>query len=211
MSEQASKVDILIATNNLFKVEEMNWFLPKDESIIVHLLKELKNVPKVIEDGESLEKNAQKKAVEISRVTDWLVFASDVGADFPGLGVDWDYRRPKRMLGEHATEEEKARKLIEMMAHLTGEQRNAYYPLALAFAQKGKLLWSVEFRSYTGVITDKPDFTNIGPNRGVGRLWYIPEFDKTEDKLTEEEHNILREKYQSKVREEIHQFLRDFN
>jgi XTP/dITP diphosphohydrolase len=203
--------DILIATNNLFKIEEMNWFLPQDESVIVHLLKELKNTPDVEEDGETLEENAIKKALEISKVTDWLVFASDIGADIPGLGDLWDYRCPRRTLGEHATEEEKARKLIAMMKHLTGSDRNAYYPIALAFAQKGKLLWSVEFRSYTGVITDKPDFMNIGPNRGIGRMWYIPEFDKTEDQLTKEEHNILREKYQSKQRTQIHQLLRDLN
>ena len=135
-------LDVVIATNNKFKTEEMKWFLTNVPNLSIHTLDELHNIPDVEEDGDTLEENAIKKAIEMSRITNWLVFASDIGVDIPGLGSDWDYRRPRRILGEHASEEEKARKLIDMMKELKGYKRAAYYPLELALAKEGELIWS---------------------------------------------------------------------
>jgi len=202
-----NSLHILIATNNKFKINEMKWFLSDLENCVFHELSEINNAPDVEEDGETLEENANKKAQQISQLTDWIVFTSDVGVELPGLGDKWDYRRPRRILGEHATEAQKARKLIEMMKELHGKDRKAYYPLALSFAKNGKILWSKEFSSYTGYITEEPDFEDIGPNKGMGRLWYIPEFNQTEDRLSEDQHNKLRIEFQTEVKKEIELFI----
>jgi XTP/dITP diphosphohydrolase len=200
-------MDILIGTNNAFKIDEMEWFLRGIPDLTIHYLKELENVPDVEEDGETLEENAIKKAVVISKLTDWIVMTSDVGILIDALGEKWDYRRPRRILGEHATEKEKVEKLMELMKGLKGEERKAGYPLALAFAQDGKLLWSKEFISYEGYIVSEPDLEGIGQHKGMGRMWYLPQFRTTEDKLTPEQRNQLRD-IQEPVRDEIREFFR---
>jgi XTP/dITP diphosphohydrolase len=199
-------MDILVATNNAFKIDEMEWFLRGIPDISIHYLKELENVPDVEEDGETLEENAIKKAVVISKLTDWIVMTSDVGIRIDALGESWDYRRPRRILGEHATEVEKVQRMMELMKGLEGEDRKAGYPLALALARDGRLLWSKEFISYEGYIVSEPDLEGIGQNRGMGRMWYLPKFDTTEDKLTPEQRDQLRD-IQEPVREEIQIFL----
>lgn len=210
MGEIKQKLHILIATNNQFKIHEMIWYINDIPNIKIHILSDLNNVPDIEEDGETLLENATKKAVEISKLPgakDLLVFASDIGGDIPGLGDKWDYRRPKRSMGEFATDEQRARTLIEMMKDLKGEERRFNYPIALVFAKNGHQLFTHEYNSYSGLITETPDFENIGKDRAMGRMLWSDEFGTTEDKFTSEQQNILRIRHQSEVKKKIKEFI----
>lgn len=202
MSKESNS--IVIGTNNAFKVQEINFFLD-GLSINTIPLSDLPTFPEIIEDGDTLLENAVKKGLAISAYTEHLVITSDAGWDVPALTA-WDYRRPKRNLGERATEAQKIQKMMKLMSHLQGGQRKAVYMLALCLAKQGQVVWSKEFFGYEGWIVEHPDLSNIGKDLGVGRMWFLPEFGTTEDRLNEDQRLVLR-RPQIPVRAEIQAFL----
>lgn len=166
-------MDILIGTKNQYKATELVSFL-------------------IEENQPTLKKNAEKKAIEISKLTDWYVLASDGGVDIPGLGGKWDILRNQRIVGEEKTDVEKAEKLLDLMKDLKGEKRKAAYHLALAFAKGGKLIWSTEQISDNGFISEELIDKEIPPYRWMGHLWYYPQYNKVFNKLSEKEKEEVR-------------------
>lgn len=185
-------MDILIGTNNKFKISEMLWYLDGIPNLNIHFLDELEQEIKVEEDGKTLEENAQKKALEISRLTDWVVFTSDAGVDIPGLGNKWDKRMPQRMVGEHKTDREKVETLIKLMEGLKGEKRTCQYLIALALAKQGKLLWSDSAVCDQGIILENPSLEGIGESMWMSRVWFYPKLNKTYEQLSPEEKSQVR-------------------
>ena len=92
---------IVLATRNQHKKQELIALL-QDLPIAIMTLDEFPDAPDVIEDGETCEANARKKAVEIARYTGLPAVADDTG-----LEVDALDGRPgafaARYAGEHAT------------------------------------------------------------------------------------------------------------
>lgn len=201
------KPRIVIGTHNLFKIQEVNFFLAGLD-IVQLSLTALPTIPEIVEDGETLLDNANKKAEVISQFTNHLVIATDAGVAIPAL-KDWDYRTPRRNLGENANGQERAAKLLELMSGLCGDDRIATYQMALSLASCGRILWAKEFFGYQGQIVEQADLTNIPTNREIGRLWYIPEFANTEDHLTDEQCLKLRSS-QLPVKRDLQKFLRQF-
>jgi len=186
-------MDILIGTKNQYKATEMACFLDNYPEIKIHFWEKLDLEIKVEENQSTLRENAEKKAIEISKLTDWYVLASDGGIDIPGLGENWDILRNQRIAGEDKTDIEKAEKLLDLMKNLEGEKRNASYRLALALAKKGNLIWSTEQISDRGFILEKLPDREIPPYRWVGHLWYYPQYKKVFNKLSEKEKEETRE------------------
>lgn len=185
-------MDILIGTKNQYKVTEMVSFLGNFPDVEVHYWDELGREIKIREDEKSLKKNAEKKAVEISKLTNWYVLASDGGVDIPGLGEKWDILRNQRIVGENSTDLEKAEKLLALMKDLKGEKRKAAYHLALALAKKGKLIWGTEQISDRGYIAEKLPDKEIPLSRWMGHLWYYPQYKKVFNKLSNKEKEEVR-------------------
>lgn len=185
-------MDILIGTKNQYKATEMAWFLGGLPQVNIHNWDELNLAVKIEEDQPSLIQNARKKAIEISKLTDWYVLASDGGIDIPALGKKWDILKNQRTVGEEKTDVEKADKLLELMTGLKGEKRRASYKLALALAKNGSLVWSTEQISDRGYIVEKLSDKEIPPYRWVGHLWYYPQQKKVFNKLSEEEKEEVR-------------------
>ncbi|MDP3994862.1 MAG: non-canonical purine NTP pyrophosphatase [bacterium] len=185
-------MDILIGTKNQYKATEMISFLGNRPGIIIHFWEELGLEIKVEENQPTLKKNAEKKAVEISKLTDWYILASDGGVDIPGLGKKWNILRNQRIVGEDKTDVEKAEKLLGLMKGLKGEKRRASYRLALALAKEGKSIWSTEQISDKGYISEKLSDKEIPPYRWMGHLWYYPQHQKVFNKLSEEEKKDVR-------------------
>lgn len=180
-------MDILIGTKNQYKATEMVSFLGNLLGVKIHFWDEFGQEIKIEEDQLTLEKNAEKKAIEISKLTDWYVLASDGGVNIPGLGKKWDILRNQRVVGEDKTDLEKAEKLLDLMKGLKGEKRKAAYYLALALAVKGKLIWSTEQISEKGYILEELPDREIPKSRWMGHLWYYPQYNKVFNKLNEEE------------------------
>lgn len=185
-------MDILIGTKNQYKATEIVSFLKRSPDLKIHFLNELKLDLKVEEDQKTLKKNAEKKAIEISKLTYFYVLASDGGVDIPGLGEKWDILRNQRIVGEDKTDVEKAEKLLSLMKGLKGEKRKASYHLALALAKKGSLIWSIEQVSDNGLISQELPNRNIPLYRWMGHLWYYPQYKKVFNKLSEEEKSEVR-------------------
>ncbi len=201
-------MDILIGTRNKYKVAEMMALLGRISGVKICFLDELGVGIRVEEDQETLRKNAEKKAVEISRLTDCYVIASDGGVDIPGLGKKWDILRNQRTVGEDKTDLEKAKRLLSLMKGLKNEERRAVYYLALALAKNGKLIWSAEGIYDEGYIAEKLPDRQIPQSRWMGHLWYYPRYEKVNTKLSEKEKKEVRKRgeelkksLQSKIRE----------
>lgn len=180
-------MDILIGTRNQYKATEMAYFLGNFPEVKIHFLEETDLEIKVEENQLTLRKNAEKKAIEISKHTTWYVLASDGGVDIPGLGNKWDILRNQRIVGENKTDLEKAKKLLSLMKGLKGEERKAFYRLALALALKGEIIWTTEQISDIGYISENLPNCDIPKYRWMGHLWYYPQHKKVFNKLTEKE------------------------
>lgn len=185
-------MDILIGTKNQYKATEMLFFLGNHEGVKVHFWEELNLLIKVEENLPTLKQNAEKKASEISKLTDWFVLASDGGIDIPGLGNKWDILKNQRTVGENKSDWEKAEKLLELMKDLKDEARKAEYHLGLALAKNGKIIWSTEQISDKGLITESLPDKEIPRYRWVGHLWYYPKYKKVFNRLSEEQKEEVR-------------------
>lgn len=185
-------MNILIGTKNQYKATEIAFFLSNLPKVNIHFWEELYLETKIEEDQPTLKKNAEKKAIEISKLTTWYVLASDGGVDIPGLGKKWDILRNQRIVGENKTDVEKAEKLLSLMKNLKGEKRRVSYRLALALAKEGKLIWSTEQISDRGYISKELSDREIPPYRWMGHLWYYPQHQKVFNKLSEKEKGEVR-------------------
>ena len=185
-------MDILIGTKNQYKATEMVFFLGNLPGVNIHSWEEADLEIKIKENQSTLKKNAEKKAIEISKLTDWYVLASDGGFNVPGLEKKWGRLRNQRIVGEDKTDVEKAEKLLDLMKGLKGEKRKVSNRLALALAKKGKLIWSTEQISDRGYISEELPDREIPAYSWVGHLWYYPQHKKVFNKLSNEEKNEVR-------------------
>ena len=132
---------ILLATGNMGKVREIRD-LVRHVPIRLLSLSDVGPVPDVIEDGDTFEANALKKARVLADFSGMATLADD-----SGLCVDALDGRPgvlsARYAGEHSSDEEKCRRILEEMADVPDEQRSARFVcvLALVFPNNGETLF----------------------------------------------------------------------
>jgi len=125
---------LLLATRNRGKVRELTQLLSGLRDLELVALDDVP-APEVIEDGETFEHNARKKAVEIARATGMLVLSDDSGLEVDALGG-----RPgvqsARYAGAGASDAENNAKLVAELTRLSllPEQRTARYRVVLALA-----------------------------------------------------------------------------
>lgn len=127
---------ILAATNNAHKLEELKTILGP-HSIEVISAKEAGGVPEVVEDKDTFEGNAVKKALETAAAKNMVVFSDD-----SGLCVDALYGRPgvysARYAGENASNMDRMTKLL---GELEGqENRKAKFVCVIALASPEGLI-----------------------------------------------------------------------
>ncbi len=185
-------MDLLIGTKNKYKATEMVSLLEKYPDLNIHFLDELNLNIKIEEDQKTLKKNAKKKAIEISKLTDFYVLTSDGGVDIKGLGEKWNILKNQRTVGEDKTDLEKTDKLLELMQGLKGKNREAVYYLSLALAKNGVLIWSTEQIYDRGYIAEKLPDRQIPQYLWMGHLWYYPQYKKVFNHLTENEKEEVR-------------------
>ena len=59
---------LVLATRNLGKVQELSELLSDQSTIEVLSIKDFPKAPEVLEDGETYQDNAKKKAVHIAKI-----------------------------------------------------------------------------------------------------------------------------------------------
>ena len=176
---------VVLATRNQGKVKEFNrlFAVLGWEGIS---LAEFEGVPEVIEDGETFEANALKKAIEISTYLNLPALGDD-----SGLEVDALDGRPgvysARYAGEDATDEKNWRKLLDELDDVPMERRTARFRCTIAFVVPGSEP-VITTGSCEGLIAKEPKGTN---GFGYDPVFYIPEMEKMMAQLLPEEKNQI--------------------
>lgn len=189
--------ELVLATRNRHKGEELAALLG-DLGIRIRTLDEFPEAPEVIEDGETCEANAIKKARAIADATGLPAVADDTG-----LEVDALEGRPgifaARYAGEGATYEDNYRKLLHELAGVPRERRAARFVTvaAMAFPTDGV---QVARGVLEGLIAEVPSGTQ---GFGYDPVFFVPELGKTLAQLSADQKNRVshRAKAFAKVRE----------
>jgi len=153
-------MELVVATRNQHKLKEIKTLL-KGLSIKVRSLDDFKGVLEVVENGKTLEANAKKKAVQVSRFLKGLVVADDSGLEVEALGG-----RPgvysARFSGKGATYSSNNLKLLKLLGKLTASKRKARFRCVIAVADKGRIIGVAE-----GICNGKIGLEPLG-NSGFG-------------------------------------------
>ena len=157
---------LYLASSNPGKLREFSA-AALARGIRVEPLPGFKSLPACIEDGNSFEENARKKALHYSAFVSGAVFADDSGISVDALGGAPGIFSA-RFAGPDATDDENNRKLIEELREADSRStRAAHYVCVIALAHSGRILGVTEGRA-DGVILDEP--------RGAGGFGYDPYF-----------------------------------
>lgn len=173
---------LVLATRNRKKGEEMRQLVcppwepnPRLERLAVRTLDEFPAVPEVVEDADTFEGNARKKASEVARAVGlWVV------ADDSGLAVDVLGGAPgvhsARYAGTHGDDEANNRRLLAELHEVDDDHRAAAFVCALALADPTGAIRAEARATCRGRI--------IREARGLGGFGYdplflIPEYHRT--------------------------------
>lgn len=123
--------EVVIATNNAHKLEEIGDIL-KDMEYNIYSLKDVDlGGIEIIEDGKTFEHNALIKARVIAKKTKMIAISDDSGLEVDAIG-----KKPgvhsARYSGENATDEDNRKKLIKAMANVPASKRTARFVSAIA-------------------------------------------------------------------------------
>jgi len=189
--------ELVLATRNHDKVTELVALLG-DLGITIRTLDEFPDAPDVVEDGDTCEANAVRKARAIAEFTGLPAVADDTGLEVDALGG-----RPgvyaARYAGEGATYEDNCRKLLRELMGVPREQRTARFLTVAAIALPSDGI-RVAQGTLEGVIAEEASGT-LG--FGYDPVFLIPELGKTLAQLSAEQKNTIshRAKAFAKVRE----------
>ncbi len=156
---------LIVATGNAGKLVEIRRLL-EESGIEVTGLADLTEVPEIVEDGETFEANARKKALVVARLTGCLTLADDSGLAVEALnGAPGVYSA--RYAGVAADDAANNRKLLEALRGLPREQRGAAFHCAMALCRPdGECRFF--YGTLQGWILEQP--------RGAGGFGYDPLF-----------------------------------
>jgi len=144
----ATPMQLLLASNNADKITEIRAAF---ELLDLEFLTaaDVPHIPEVVEDGDTLEENAIKKATTLARETGLWALADDTGLEVTALnGAPGVYSA--RYAGEDVTYEDNCRKLL---AEMTGrDDRAARFRCVIALSNPAGDARTVDGLC-TGIIT----------------------------------------------------------
>jgi len=160
---------LLLATKNIDKIKEISGIL---ENINIDLVSALdfENIPKVVEDQNTLQGNAIKKAMLYSQATGLPAIADDTGLEVDALNGEPGVNSA-RYAGENAGYSDNVKKLLSALSGIEENKRTARFRTVIAFADKNKIETVEELCE--GLITNKPTGSN---GFGYDPVFYIPNY-----------------------------------
>ncbi|MGL5345940.1 MAG: ribonuclease PH [Peptostreptococcaceae bacterium] len=166
--------EVVIATNNAHKLEEIGAILD-DFDYSIYSLKDVDlGGIEIVEDGKTFEHNALIKARTIAKLTKMIAISDDSGLEVDAIG-----KKPgvysARYAGENATDEENRQKLVKALQNVPMSQRTARFVSAIAVVfPDGK-----EF-VVRGTCEGKIGFEEKGSNGfGYDQLFIVDGYNKT--------------------------------
>jgi XTP/dITP diphosphohydrolase len=172
---------LVLGSRNKKKLREMIDLLG-DLGLDLTDLAPYPHAPEVAETAETFAGNATLKATQLAPALGAWVIGEDSGLVVPALGGEPGVYSA-RYAGEHGNDDANNRRLIRMMATLTGDDRAAYYVSTAVLADPtGRVVATVEGRCH-GVMVDFPRGTG---GFGYDPLFLVPEYGKTFGELPPE-------------------------
>jgi XTP/dITP diphosphohydrolase len=181
LHSNSEMLTIYLASTNPGKLREFSH-AAEAHGIQVEPLPGFENLPVCVEDGDTFEANARKKALYYSQWTDRMVFADDSGISVDALGSGPGVYSA-RYAGPEADEEANNQKLLRELDGIPPPERTAHYACVIALAQRGEILTVVEGRA-VGLIQDEPEGTG---GFGYDPYFYYPPLKRTFAQLSMEE------------------------
>jgi XTP/dITP diphosphohydrolase len=172
---------ILIATSNPGKLRDLAG-AAEPLGFKVECIPGFASLSPVVEDGDTFEANARKKAGEYSRhAPDELILADDSGLEVEALNGDPGVHSARyaadepHLAGSNTDDEANNAKLIREIRKVSAEKRSGKFVCVIAVARNGEIL--ATFRGEAaGVILDSPRGKD---GFGYDPLFYFPQIDKT--------------------------------
>lgn len=199
-------IDVVIATRNSGKLREIRQILaPLGLKILS--LRDFPEIPEIVEDGQTFEENAVKKAAAAARQTGRIAIADD-----SGLAVDALQGRPgvfsSRYAGENATDADRYLKLLKEMARVPKGRRGAAFLCALAVASPEGKVEIVEGEC-RGEIASSPQGAQ---GFGYDPVFFLPELGRTMAELEPEGKNRIshRARALEKLKKVLPNFLKGY-
>ena len=179
-------MDIVLATKNRKKVEEIKKiFSVMGTASRIYTLDDFPDYGEVVEDGDTFEANAVKKALYVSKCTGMTAVADDSGLEVEALNGEPGVFSA-RYAGEAADDKANLEKLLKEMVTVPPGKRKARFVCCIAMASQG------EIETFTGYVEG-----TIGTEpRGVNGFGYDPVFfpkghDSTFAEMGDDEKNVL--------------------
>lgn len=166
-------MQLLVATGNPGKLKEIRRLL-EDTAVEVVGLDQLENPPEVVEDGETFDANARKKAQQLAAFSGYLTLADD-----SGLVVDALNGAPgvhsARYAGVQGDDAGNNAKLLVELDAIADEQRQAAFHCVMA------LSWpDGSCQTYAGQVSGLIMRAQRGDGGfGYDPLFIVPEYGKT--------------------------------
>jgi XTP/dITP diphosphohydrolase len=172
---------IVLATRNKGKIREFQEIL-KNSGIELRSLNDFGPIPEAVEDGETFDDNAYKKAHFTAKILGLPAVSDDSGLVVKALngapGV-----KSARYAGEKATDQENIAKLLKEMAGIT--DRRAAFECVISLAVPSGPALTYEGRCEGEIATEPKGSDGFG----YDPLFYCPQYGKTFAQCTAEEKN----------------------
>jgi XTP/dITP diphosphohydrolase len=201
MTEKVFSVNIVLATRNKKKIEEIKRIV-KGMPFAILTLDDFPDCPEVEEDGDTFEANAMKKALAVSKYTGKIAVADDSGLEVyvlngaPGV-------LSARYAGAGTDDRRNIEKLLQDMRPFGTEKREARFVCCIALA-----LPDGTIRTFYGYVEGK---IGTGP-KGTNGFGYDPVFypeghSSTFAEMDDHEKDAL--SHRSKALSELQRYLRE--
>ncbi|MGD9007911.1 MAG: XTP/dITP diphosphatase [Desulfobacteraceae bacterium] len=188
---------LVLATRNQGKTDEIKALLNQFK-IDIRNLEDFGPIPPIVEDGDTFEENAYKKASLTARYLGLPALADDSGLVVEALngapGV-----HSARYAGKNASDSQRYRKLLQELGD--SENRAAKFVCVLSLAVPTGPALTYE-AGCEGVITHEPVGTG---GFGYDPVFFYPPLDKTFAQLTRQEKNQVSHRGKA-----LHEFCSEF-
>lgn len=190
---------MVIATRNKNKVREIKEIF-EGYPVEILSLDELDIDVEVVEDGDTFEENAEKKAAEIMKITGMPTLADDSGLEVhildgkPGV-------HSARFAGIHGDYRKNNEKLLDLMDGIPHEKREARFVcvIVLMFPDGRKFTARGEIKGYIG------DEARGNNGFGYDPLFVVPQYNMTFAELESSIKNKI--SHRGKALEELKKIL----
>lgn len=194
-------MEIVLATRNKKKIEEIRR-ITADLPITILSLENYPDCPETVEDRETFEGNATKKAVEVCQCTGKTALADDSGLEVDALnGAPGVYSA--RYAGSGANDVKNNEKLLAELRNMPLDKRSAQFVCCMALVFPDGTV-----KTFFGFVKGHIGLEVKGKTGFGYDPVFIPEgFDKTFAEMTAGEKDRL--SHRGKALENIRNFLRN--